>query len=489
MEATVRPVPPRAAAGAPIAILGALGLLIAAVLSGSYVEPAVGLLVTSVIVALSYRSLLSWRTIVAGLVCVILFIPIKRYHLPGSLPFDLEPYRLFVAFILSGWALSLLVDPRVRLRGTFLDAPLLIVLAATLASDVLNPDRVGALGTEVIKTVTFFVSFILVYYVFASIIRRRADVDFLLRVLVLGSTFVSMSAIVERRLGFNVFDNLSRVIPVLQFEGSGEILRGGEFRTIGSAQHPIALSVLFAIVMPLAVYLAKRTENRWWWFAAALLAFGTLSTGSRTGVVAGFVILLVALWLRPRETLRLSKWLPIMLITIHFVLPGALGTIRASFFPPGGLIAEQSGVVPGAEEHSSGRIADLGPSLDEWSNKPLLGQGYGTRRSTGPEANARLLDNQWLVVLLETGIIGALAWLWLFVRVIRRLGRIARRDHGVDGWLAAALAASLAAFGGTMLTYDAFGFIQVNFVFFILLAASSTFVELMAKNRDAAAAA
>ncbi len=49
-----------------------------------------------------------WRR----LILVILFIPIRRYSLPGNLPFELEPYRLLVALLLVGWGASLLVDPR-----------------------------------------------------------------------------------------------------------------------------------------------------------------------------------------------------------------------------------------------------------------------------------------------------------------------------------------------------------------------------------------
>ena len=47
--------------------------------------------------ALSSAILFRWSTLLIGLVLVILFIPIRRYTLPGSLPFDLEPYRVMVA--------------------------------------------------------------------------------------------------------------------------------------------------------------------------------------------------------------------------------------------------------------------------------------------------------------------------------------------------------------------------------------------------------
>jgi hypothetical protein len=61
------------------------------------------------------------------------------------------------------------------------------------------------------------------------------------------------------------------------------------------------------------------------------------------------------------------------------------------------------------------------------------------------------------------------AWLWLFVRSIRRLSREAREDDSDRGWLLVGLTASLTAFAVGMLSYDAFSFIQVTFMVFIFL--------------------
>ena len=61
----------------------------------------------------------------------------------------------------------------------------------------------------------FFLSFILVVFVTASVIRRLDDVDFLAKTLVGGGAIVAGLAIVEARTGVNVFNHLSRVIPIL----------------------------------------------------------------------------------------------------------------------------------------------------------------------------------------------------------------------------------------------------------------------------------
>ena len=57
-----------------------------------------------------------------------------------------------------------------------------------------------------------------------------------------------------------------------------------------------------------------------------------------------------------------------------------------------------------------------------------------------------------------------------FLRAIRRFGGHARRDPSDDGWLCAALAASVATFAIGMFTFDAFAFVQVTLMVFILIA-------------------
>jgi O-antigen ligase len=152
-------------------------------------------------------------------------------------------------------------------------------------------------------------------------------------------------------------------------------------------------------------------------------------------------------------------------VAIHVVMPGMLGGIYKSFFPKEGLIAEQANADVG-----SSRVASLGPALDEVAERPLLGGGLGSRIPIGPGQNSFIVDDQWLSTAMETGLIGLVLWLSVFLIFIRRMGRAARGDRGPRGWFFVGLTAAAAAFAVGMLTYDAFSFIQVTFVLFILLA-------------------
>ncbi|HZR91891.1 MAG TPA: O-antigen ligase family protein [Gaiellaceae bacterium] len=464
--------PSRAPVVACLFLIGAALILVAvAVVAGSGLQLAAAPLGLLVLVAASHQRVLAWRSLLALTILVILFIPIKRYTLPSALPFNLEIYRLIVFAVFLAWLTSLLIDERVRLRRSGLEAPLVAYLVVILASLLVNTKRVNAVGPDVIKSVTFFLSFVIVFWILVSLARRARDIDFLVRVLAGGGAVLALTAVIESRTNYNVFNHLRSVLPFLHYEQSlaPNVDRGGRLRVYASAQHPIALSAAMAMLLPLALYRAQASRQRLWWAAVALILFGVLAARSRTGIVMLLAIGIVYLVLRPKQLKRLWPALIPALVAVHIVLPGALGTIQASFFPKGGIIAEQNNASAG---HA--RLATLGPALrNEFAPNPILGEGFATRVPQPdeyvPVPNAPITDDQWLVVLLETGVVGMAAFLWLFLRALRRMGKAAKRDPSPRGTLLVATTASVAAYGVSMFTYDAFSFIQSTFLFFIVL--------------------
>lgn len=470
------------------AVISSLLILSLTVPAGLPALEASGLVIVVAICAVAYRSMLRWPVLLASTILVILLIPIKRYALPGNLPFELEPYRLLVGIIVLLWLVALLVDPRVRLRSHGLEGPMLLILVGVVGSILANGPRIEklAVDSEVTKGLTFFVSYWLVVYLIVSVVRRFEMVEFLLKVMVAGGAVVAFFSLIETRTGFNPFNHLSTLIPVLDMtEVADSGTRGGRVRASGSAQGAIPLGAALVLLIPVGAYLGKRVSPRWW-LAVGLLAFGALGTRSRTGVIMMLVLVLAFLWLRPKQTRRLV--LPALLpalVLIHFLLPGTIGTFHQSFFPEGGLIAQQN---RNAGARGSGRVADLGPALDEWSRQPVLGQGYSTRLTGRERANAAILDNQWLKTLLETGLAGFVGWLWLFVAFVRRTGKRAKEDISDYGWLLAAISASVLAFAVGMFFYDAFSFIQVTFLMYILTALGAALMSMPERHRSRAEA-
>ena len=479
-------------------LIGGTALVAATVVTArapSVVAPAVLL---AIALTLSGNRLLRWQNMLATVVVVIMLVPIKRYTLPASLPFHLEPYRLLILLIAVAWITSLFIDARVRLRASGLEGPIALFVLAALASVAVNTQRIQATGLTpvVIKTLTFFASFFLLFYAIVSLVERREQLDRLLRILVGSAVVVAAAALIEYRTHDNLFNHLGQVIPFLHFEDprltagldTSYLDRAGSARAYASSAHPIELSAVLVMLIPIAVYLDRLANHRRWAWCAALLGAAALSTLSRTGIVMLIVTGYVFLRLRPRETRRLWPAVLPMLIVVYFALPHTIGSFYSAFFPRGGIVAQQSQQDAANKLTADGRLADVGPSLSEAAQHPVLGEGFGTRVTDRVSAaqyhvpRARILDDQWLGSLLETGVVGVLALLWLFRRTRRRLRTLARSDDGPDGWLAAGLVAAITSFAIGMLTFDALGFVQVTLVLFLLLAVSCVLVRLRARE-------
>jgi hypothetical protein len=185
-------------------------------------------------------------------------------------------------------------------------------------------------------------------------------------------------------------------------------------------------------------------------------------------VVGGVALL----WLRPREIVPLLPMMIPVLIVIKIAAPGSIATVKSLFFPDSGpgLIASER-TLAGDPTLISGR-ANLVPKIKDGMHRPLLGQGLGTRQTgdKNPLRNSPILDNQWLGIFLDVGLLGLFGWVWLIVRGVRRLGHVARTRGSPEGVLAAGFAASILGFVIAMLTYDSLAFVQETVVFWVLLA-------------------
>jgi hypothetical protein len=466
-----------------ILLIAAPALLAGSVVAGTDSPRRVALLAVVVAVVATLRSYVKWSSLLALTLITIMFVPIGRYSLPMNLPFQLEAYRVIVAIVLLAWVASLLVDPRVNFRPSSLHVPIYAFSIVVVLSLITNPSRVAEYNGEVVKRLMFFSSFILLYLMIVSVVRSSDRMWLLVRIFVGSGAVVAFSAVVESRTGLNVFDHLARVLPFLQ-QGvdpnqTADVTgysRGGSIRAYASAQHPIALGAALVMLVPISVALARKTRQRRWWLAAAVLVIGSMATLSRASIIMLLVTMLVFARHRPAATKRLWPALLPLAVAIHLALPGTLGTLKDSFFPTGGLVAQQQEGGAG-----SGRLASLGPTLhNEFLPNPFFGEGFGTRITTsdgGSQPNASILDDEWVSVIAETGIAGTLSLLWVFGRFVRRTGQLAKRDDSSEGWLLTAMTASVLSFGVGMLTYDAFSFTQVTFLFFIVMAFGAVLYE------------
>jgi polysaccharide biosynthesis protein PslJ len=424
----------------------------------------------------------TWPNVTAALILLVWLVPIKTYALPIDLPFNLEPYRLFLLMLIFAWLVGLIVG-RSHLAADRQARVLLFLAAVLFATQIVNFEDVNAGSTEpeALKSLSYFLSFIIAFLLVTSTIESLPELDKLVHMLAAGAGVVALFALYDSRAGYNVFDHLHEWIPVLDYHPREVVEeRGGRLRVYGSAQHPIALSVALLMAAPMAVYLARRastvTRSRLWIGVALLCAAGALATVSRTTMVMAVAMVLLALWLRRKAVLRFWPILIVLPVVVHFAAPGALGGLYKSFFPKEGLVASLEGR---AGETGSGRFADYGPGLEIWSRSPLIGTGIGEQTVpsdlppgavSGAAAADLTFDNQYLNTLVTTGILGLAAVLWFVWGSVVKLARAARRRVGQPSDLLAACSIAAVGFAASMAVFDAFYFVQCTLFFFMIVA-------------------
>ncbi|MEV8273341.1 O-antigen ligase family protein [Microbacterium sp. NPDC077184] len=458
-------------------ILAATGLGAALVL-----PPLVagGLLLVVAVVILARRVLFSRLGLFGLFIAVLMIFPVRRYALPIPLPFALEPYRVLLLVLIVAVLGAVLVDSRRAWQPVGFGWPIGIFVASLVISIPANGDDLvrEGLASTAAGSLLNYALLLALFYVTRQVITTHRLVLGLLNALVWSSVAVAFAAVIERVTRINPFLRLHEVLPLDLIATDSESFRAGGFRSFASSQHPIALSVMLCILIPIAIYLMRFSPwprhplNRRLVYGLAILIMlgGVLSAVSRTAIIVLAVMLLLALILRPWLGITLIAFsLPALLAGMLFV-PRIVNTMLLSFLDLDALIASQQ-TSPGWR--GAGRLADLGPAMDEFAENPLFGTGVGSRIVVGDDQNAFILDNQVLGTLLETGVVGVIGLAALFVVpaiMLLRWSFTVARDDLEFAMLGFALTVSLAGFCAAMFFYDAFGFYQTLFVAFMLLA-------------------
>lgn len=231
--------------------------------------------------------------------------------------------------------------------------------------------------------------------------------------------------------------------------------RSGFTRAAGTSTHPIEFGVVLSMILPIALHFAFSDTHRnrlARWFPVAVIAFAVPITISRSALVGVAVALLVLIpsWSVQRRRLSYVV-IAAGIVAIFVTIPGMVGSLTKLF----------TGISEDGSARS--RTDSYSLALDFIYRSPIFGRGISTFL---PEY--RILDNQYLGLLIEVGVVGTLAAVGLFlVAVVSALrSRRLTRDPRARS-LAQSLAAMVAAGACTFATFDAFGFPQASGLMFL----------------------
>lgn len=288
-------------------------------------------------------------------------------------------------------------------------------------------------------------------------ISSLARLETLLRRLVTVVGGVALLGLFQFATGQAWVDRLS--IPGLSLNADvvGVFGRVGFTRPAGTAIHPIEFGVVLTMVLPLALHYAFRDANRsrWWhWAAPAMIALAVPLSISRSAVLGGLVGVLVMLpaW-SPARRRQAYALMALLAGTVYVSVPGLLGALRGLFL----------GI--GQDDSAASRTDSYAIVWDFVTRDPVLGRGIGTFLPA-----YRILDNEYLGTVIETGFVGLVALLSLLgagLLTARQVRRVSSDRHARD--LAQALAAGIAAGGCSLATFDGLSFPMCAGMLFLLL--------------------
>jgi polysaccharide biosynthesis protein PslJ len=310
-------------------------------------------------------------------------------------------------------------------RGLIFAAGWLAVLL--LAADAIDrPDRLNTMLGRIVTGVTAMAA--------VGITEFATGLDFAQYIVIPGFTTqaIATDTVVSTRLGFN--------------------------RPAATAAHPLELATVLAIGLPIALHRARfappgRRLRRW--VQVGVIGACLPLTISRAAILGLAVVFLVTLPTWPKEHRRYAyAGLGAGALGMFVMIPGMLGTFLALF---GGSSAATS---------TASRTSAYGSATAYVAQHPWLGRGFGTFL---PQTYF-FTDNQYLLTLIETGIIGLLALVALFVTgwfVGRSAYHAAVHPEARD--LAQSLVASVAAAGVAFATFDALSFSIAAGLSFLIL--------------------
>jgi polysaccharide biosynthesis protein PslJ len=279
-------------------------------------------------------------------------------------------------------------------------------------------------------------------------LRDRGELYRLLRTLVVAVAAMAVTGILQFRTGIDLAERISAIPGLTQNADHVTIQeRQGFRRPAGTATHPIEFGCVIAMALPLALHLARFDTGRSWfrrWWPVGAIAMGVPVAISRSAVLGAIVAAVVIfVGLEPRVRPRALASAAAFVVAIYATSPGVLGTLRDLF------------ANAGRDSSITYRTNDYDDVAEFVRQSPLIGRGPGTFLPS----NYIVLDNQYLMSVIEIGIIG-LAIVVGYLLSTAFLGRGARHrteERSVRD-LGQALAATSLASVVTAFTFDAFSF-------------------------------
>jgi hypothetical protein len=271
----------------------------------------------------------------------------------------------------------------------------------------------------------------------------------------------ALGMLFEYRFHQNLFYELSdKLLPgffsVERFD-AGAVDDLGRIKVSGPTAVPLEAVATLSMALPIAVVGLIHAQH-WrgrvlYGLAAGLLLAATVTTYRKSALLAPFSVFLTVAYFRRRELLRLAPLGLVLVLLVHALAPGAIGSTTDQFDP------SRLGVAT-----VSDRTADYDAVRPDIWTHPILGRGWGTY----DHVIYRVLDSEPLHRIIEMGVLGLLAFIAMPLAVVLSArATIAARN---PRWAPPALigAAVAVSFLVVSVLFDVLSFPHPTYIFMLM---------------------
>lgn len=423
---------------------------------------------------------------VAAFVVMLFLVPFDAIDLPIALPVDATLDRFALLGLGGMWILALFAGgpaaPRLRRSpvnwGIFAFVGVTALTIAVHGQLLTDAEELGL----AVKKLFLFLAFVLFFLIVSSSLRPSEVPRFAVLIVALAS-ITAIGTIWEFRQGTNyfyyfahkIFGHLAVVLP----EPADP--KYGRANVTGPTAHGLADTLLMAMALPLAVvgFLeAGRARTKWLYASATgLVLIGCFATLRKTGVVAPAAAVAVIAAYAPRRTVRLVPLLLVLVIVSQIVSPGALTGLRYQF-------------EGGSRGSNQGRTDDYAAVKPDLEKHLALGRGFGSydpqvyRVKRYERRRHRTFDNEYLLLAVETGVLGVAAFIGMLIAAWAASHRSARDSSLSRAAPAIASVAGIACFGIGAALFDVLAFPQAPYMLFLLCALAVVNADQEARGKQ-----
>ncbi|MGW6500989.1 O-antigen ligase family protein [Nonomuraea angiospora] len=417
-------------------------------------------------------------TLVCFFVVVLLMLP-ARLAVAG-LPLSLTPAEIMALVLGVVWVCAQMISTTGVAKGgnpvrtaIFVYGMLLLAIYGYTTYLYLPSDELNLSD----HTFVLYAGYVSLLLMVCDGIDSRERLDFVLKAVVIGGTFAAIVALLQFRLDFDLTKYMQ--IPGLRHSSVEEvptvISRSDLRRVAGTLGHPIEFGALSAMLLPLAAHLGFQARSRGqaanrWWICAVIIAAGLMFSVSRTAVLglAGAGVILLLGWSNRRRIVTIGAFV-VFLGFMKVLAPGLIGTFYNLFAGAG----EDSSIIY--------RTHDYPFAMREVDKSPVFGRGLGTWYPF----KHQVFDNQYLLSLVETGVLGVLGFVGVIgcgIVVALWVRRLSSDPNVRNLGLTIAACLVIPLLGAA--TFDLLSFPGITSVMFLLVGAAGALLRL--ERRDQA---